>query len=300
MADKNHSHSARILYSQPGLQVSEYQCRGIDTSARHDELTSTFDIILPRSGLFVTQLGKIRFATNVNHITFLNPDQPYRVTHPVSGGDISTVISIEKDILRQLLFRSDADGSFASGKPRMPHNQIPASAKMALRHRVMIHMLNDRYAGSLDHEAMVLQLCADIFGQTDSIPRPTRNAACLATETYYRDRVEYVKVLIHERHRQKLCLTELSRLACMSPFHLSRIFAQHVGIPVHKYVKQIRLHGALEELSGGQTNLTALALDYGFSSHSHFAYAFQAEFGCSPSRVRAAISLPCKSKIARI
>jgi AraC-like DNA-binding protein len=36
----------------------------------------------------------------------------------------------------------------------------------------------------------------------------------------------------------------------------------------------------------GADDLTALALELGFSSHSHFTDAFRAEFGRAPSRIR--------------
>jgi AraC family transcriptional regulator len=58
-------------------------------------------------------------------------------------------------------------------------------------------------------------------------------------------------------------------------------------VPVHRYLTQLRLRASLDRLADGADDLTALALDLGFSSHSHFADAFRREFGKTPSEVRA-------------
>jgi AraC-like DNA-binding protein len=49
----------------------------------------------------------------------------------------------------------------------------------------------------------------------------------------------------------------------------------------HQYLKQLRLARALVELPHAG-DLTALSFDLGFSSHSHFSYAFRRAFGCHP------------------
>jgi AraC-like DNA-binding protein len=50
-------------------------------------------------------------------------------------------------------------------------------------------------------------------------------------------------------------------------------------------VTQLRLARALVELPYS-TDITSLALDLGFSSHSHFTLAFRSAFGCTPSEFR--------------
>jgi AraC-like DNA-binding protein len=79
----------------------------------------------------------------------------------------------------------------------------------------------------------------------------------------------------------------MARAVHASPFHLARIFQQRTGVPVHRYLTQLRLRAALERLADGADDLTALALELGFSSHSHFTDSFRREFGCAPSTVRA-------------
>jgi AraC family transcriptional regulator len=63
---------------------------------------------------------------------------------------------------------------------------------------------------------------------------------------------------------------------------------------MHRYLNRLRLLEALEPLAQGEADLSTLALDLGFSSHSHFTAAFRKEFAMSPREVRQTgkISLP--------
>jgi AraC-like DNA-binding protein len=64
------------------------------------------------------------------------------------------------------------------------------------------------------------------------------------------------------------------------------VFQERTGVPVHRYLTLLRLRASLERLAEGASDLTELALELGFSSHSHFTDAFRREFGFSPSDVR--------------
>ena len=75
----------------------------------------------------------------------------------------------------------------------------------------------------------------------------------------------------------------------VSPFHLSRVFRAETGVSVHQYLLRIRMKEALSRLQAGEPLLSRLALDLGFSSHSHFTETFRRHFGESPAQVRAAL-----------
>ena len=54
---------------------------------------------------------------------------------------------------------------------------------------------------------------------------------------------------------------------------------------VTDYRQSLRLRMALERLRGNE-DLTTIALDLGYSSHSHFTMAFRREYGLTPSAYR--------------
>ena len=90
------------------------------------------------------------------------------------------------------------------------------------------------------------------------------------------------------RLAQPISLDDVSRAVHASPFHFARIFQERTGVPVHRYLTRLRLRAALERVAAGESDLTRLALELGFSSHSHFTDAFRREFGRAPSTVRGA------------
>jgi AraC-like DNA-binding protein len=75
-----------------------------------------------------------------------------------------------------------------------------------------------------------------------------------------------------------------------SPFHLSHVFRSAMGVSVHRYLVRLRLAAALERLARGDSSISALALDLGFSTHSHFTAAFRRAFGATPREVRAILA----------
>jgi len=83
----------------------------------------------------------------------------------------------------------------------------------------------------------------------------------------------------------------VARAVDASPAYLTDVFRCCEGLPLYRYVLQARLARALVELPHAD-DLTALALDLGFSSHSHFTAAFRRAFAFTPSQFRAAAAIP--------
>jgi AraC-like DNA-binding protein len=81
-------------------------------------------------------------------------------------------------------------------------------------------------------------------------------------------------------------VTKLAEVASLSPFHLCHVFREMTGTSIYNYVLRERLALALDAVLDGGENLTAIALDAGFASHSHFTAHFRRFFGCSPTALR--------------
>ena len=97
-----------------------------------------------------------------------------------------------------------------------------------------------------------------------------------------------------ERARERLAcdpatqdsLHEIARAVGASPFHLARRFKRTNGIGLHAYRTRLRMALALARLGEGEDDLTGLALDLGYSSHSHFTATFRSHCGATPSHAR--------------
>ena len=88
---------------------------------------------------------------------------------------------------------------------------------------------------------------------------------------------------------EPLSLAAVAAALAVSPFHLARVFRAQTGFSLAGYVHGLRLRRAAERLAAEpDTDLSRLALDLGYCSHSHFTHRFRAAFGRPPSALRGA------------
>src|SRR5262249_48871565 len=92
--------------------------------------------------------------------------------------------------------------------------------------------------------------------------------------------------LLARQFREPLALADIASAVGSSPFHLCRLFRRETGLSIHRYLSRLRLRAALELLPEYNGELTRLAVDLGFSSHSHFSDVFHREFSLAPSELR--------------
>jgi AraC-like DNA-binding protein len=98
--------------------------------------------------------------------------------------------------------------------------------------------------------------------------------------------VRRVKEAISASPERKWTLGELSDLAGVSAYHLAHVFNREVGTSVYRYAVRQRLARALNAVLDSNLDLTSIALDTGFASHSHFTARFRAFFGLTPEALR--------------
>ncbi len=98
--------------------------------------------------------------------------------------------------------------------------------------------------------------------------------------------IRRAKEILHEGEVRTLRLDAVAREAGCSPVYLTQAFRRAEGVPLYRYHMRLRLTQVLLDLAEAD-DLTALALDHGFSSHSHLTSSFRAAFGTTPSQVRA-------------
>ena len=112
----------------------------------------------------------------------------------------------------------------------------------------------------------------------------TANAA---TKLDYRQRICRAMNFISAHLDREPALEEIAAAANFSPFHFHRIFKAATGETVFGFLRRLRLEWAANRLlSDPRADVTAVALDCGFSSSQNFAKAFRARFGTTPTAFR--------------
>jgi len=105
-----------------------------------------------------------------------------------------------------------------------------------------------------------------------------------------RDRLNRVQDYIEAHLDDRVSLTELAGVACLSPYHFSRSFKQATGVGPQRYVMQRRLERAKTLMRQSNQPLAFIAQEAGFVDQSHLTYIFRREIGVTPGRYRAAIA----------
>ncbi len=97
-----------------------------------------------------------------------------------------------------------------------------------------------------------------------------------------RERVERACHLIARDLENPPSLEMLGEAVSCSPFYLSRIFTEHTGVSIPKFLRMKRIEKAAELIRTGKVNVTEAAMAVGYASLSAFNKAFVEQIGCCP------------------
>lgn len=101
--------------------------------------------------------------------------------------------------------------------------------------------------------------------------------------------VEAVRSALAEYPEEPWHLSELGRLAGLSPNYLQELFLAQIGESPRGFQLRTRIDKAKLLLRTTAKSITEIAMETGFSSSQHFARCFRESCGCSASAFRALI-----------
>lgn len=245
-------------------------------------------VIMPIAGVFAKHDSPSqRFIANSNHALFFGRGKPYRISFPGDIGDESLVLRFSDEALTGLLAETAGVENLFSPCLRT-HCLLPPST--ILQRDLLWHYLAHGIVTPLAIEEICLSMVAASIRAACKDSRAVERARRAFTMSRRRQQVESVKELISLCPAREWTLDALARQANTSPYHLARVFREEVGVPVYQYLLRSRLGKALEGMRTADTRLTDIALEAGFSTHSHFSSNFQSLFGISPSQFRSRMS----------
>jgi AraC family transcriptional regulator len=260
------------------VAVKDVRCSGICRHRSAEECAAATHLVFPYRGVYMRHVGSDQSVADANHVLFFNAGEGYQVSHPVTGGDDSLVLAVSQPLLRELAptalaARGDAFKFRGQSLRIDPRTQ----ALVAL----LKHSLRNGSIEPLEAESLALTLVCRSLG-----PRTTRQTGA----THARQRlVDRAKVLLAGDLTRRWSLAEIAAEIGGSAVYLTQAFQQVEGVPLYRYHLRLRLARALDLVAECE-DMSALALDLGFSSHSHFAAAFKQTYGRSPTAFRQSAS----------
>jgi AraC family transcriptional regulator len=262
--------SYRTLYASPVVTVRDVVCSAGCGNGRHEEHCQAATLAFVRSGAFVRRDRMGRHVADATRVVFFDPAEPYMVDHPLPGGDRCTSLIFDQATLREAVRhrRGEPERLFARAS-------LAGTAGMHVAHRRLLEAAHSADAVEVEETALrLLQICTRDDDEESLRGAAARRAAALAADA---------QVLIAELFTERVSLEMLAEKLDVSTFRLCRAFRLATGGSLHQHLTRLRLAAALDKLPQYRDQLTALAFDLGFSSHSHFSYAFRTYFGRAPS-----------------
>jgi AraC-like DNA-binding protein len=264
------------LLDSSTLSVRDVYCRGTCRDRSAEEHSRVTSLVFTYRGTYVRHVGHDQSVAEANQVLFFNTSEDYHVSHPVSGGDASLSLVVNPALLVEiapssLLHRQSAPAF------RTPRLRIDARTQALVA--MLRYSLREGIAEPLEAESLAITLLQRALG-----PRTTRRAS----GTYGNQRmVDRIKLLLASDLTRRWTLSDIAAEVHGSPIYLTQIFQQVEGMPLYRYQLRLRLARSLDLLDRVE-DLTSLALEVGFSSHSHFTAAFRRTFGRSPSAFKRA------------
>lgn len=153
---------------------------------------------------------------------------------------------------------------------------------------------NDRLFYYIYRAAMEIDKsdCPDIYGLEQLfkflsvIVAPT-DISYKKSATY----IQYVKEAqnyIEQNYSKPILIAELAKSFNLSRSHFYRIFKEHTGISVEKYLADTRLEHAKQLLSETETPISAISEQVGYRNYSAFHAMFKKALTVSPAQYREA------------
>jgi len=265
---------AHLLLRSRTVTIRDVCCQGRCKQPSAEEYATATELVFPYRGVYIRHLGNSQAVAEANQVLFFNAAESYRVSHPVSGGDASLSLAIGESLLDELvpklLLRGGATPAFRDQRLRIDSR---TQALVAL----LRHSLRQNIAEDLEAESLALTVVQRAIGQ-----RTTHSAAASLGRQRLADRA---KLILASDPARRWTLAEIGAEARCSPVYLTQVFQQVEGLPLYRYQLRLRLARSLDLLAQ-YDDLTALSLDLGFSSHSHFSAAFRSAYGRSPSEFK--------------
>jgi AraC-like DNA-binding protein len=256
-ANLEHRNQRRTLIDSKLLVAEELIARP-ELAPRGD--ISDRKLVITFAGAFEFQVGRTTTWVDPSRALFASAGESYADRHVIPGtGHSSVILTPDDDALDELW--GNAEVEFA--------RRVRACS---LRMQMLAQLLRREQEPLAAQELGIAILEESV---ADRRRLGTVDQRC----------VRRAKAALHDCPDGRMSLSQIAEDLGVTPIHLTQSFKRAEGMPLYRYQTLLRLGRALERLPERE-DITGLAFELGFSSHSHFTAAFRAELGTTPSRYR--------------
>ncbi|HBV97212.1 MAG: AraC family transcriptional regulator [Peptococcaceae bacterium BICA1-7] len=214
-----------------------------------------------------------RLVAHAGCINLANPGEAHTGSAASPEGWVYRMFYMDPALLRQA-------ASEAAGRPwEQPYFRPGVIRDDHLAWLIRsLHMAMESTGGSfLEQETLFLWTLTQLLlrhGEECKVPGPPGREHLA---------VKRAREYIESNYSGEVSLKDLCGAACLSPFHLTRVFSRDLGIPPHVYLTQVRVDRARDLLARGLPP-AEVACAAGFSDQSHLTRHFKRITGITPGQ----------------
>lgn len=271
-------YGSRVLASSAEFHVGELVWDPVHHVEGGETGTPEAGVIFVLEGVVQRTARSATARLDANRASLVNRDDVHRHRHP-RGRVRALAVGLRPDLAEELYALSGRDPRF---DPANPFRDL--SFPLDSRIHALAVAATEHAAGATPDPLLLeeawYRMVASLAPSLGPAPAARRVAGRSAA------RFHSAWAFLHESIDREVRLRDVARVAGCSVWHLTDVFREHSGMPVYRYLRRLRLRAALLRMRDDAENLADVALETGFSTHSHFTSAFRAEFGITPGRWR--------------
>jgi AraC-like DNA-binding protein len=257
-----------VLFESAELSVLDSRCRRPRSGPGPERGGEPTHLALFWRGGFRYHLGRRSYLGDPCTALLHRAGAEYRIGHPGEDGDDATLVVLGPGLHEEL---------FGPGEALSP--ELPLAPEAQLLHVRLRAALGLERAEPLACQERALELLHAVAGERARTLRRVRGPA-------QRRVVSRARELLGSHLERNLGLDAVATEAGCSAFHLMRLFRAETGRTLRAYRRELRVLAALPRLARGERDLAGLAVELGFSHHSHLTESFRRVLGISPRALR--------------
>ncbi len=289
----------RVIYRSKLTHIGQFRCPvGHPAFRCPSAVDGGHLMVFPRTSVIISQANRGSLIADPNTVVLYNNHQEYTRQANSPDGDRCEWFAFDNqpliDAIRELepSVQERPDRPFAH-----THSGVRPSTYLTQRRLIDYITRNEHPDPLLVDECAMRVLREVVLAHTARGARQRAMRAGNRAKARRAQLAEAARKVIAREYRRNQSLSALARTLECSEYHLCRAFSTHAGISLHQYRDQLRLRSSLQWLADTREPLTSIALELGYSSHSHFSASFKRAFNITPSGYRRTVCTALNSRL---
>jgi AraC-like DNA-binding protein len=219
----------RTLVSGKLALAEDLSASGTPTRVSAEDYSPRFQVCFPYHGAFVWHVGRDHVVSDANQVLFVRGGETFRVSQPVRAGFAELIVTPEDGVLAELLGTSERG---LAAHPLFVRRRRPADLLLQRVRAELLHTVRHATCDPITAEEGTLALLGAALVAPGSCREPRPGTARL---------IARAKEYLHGVYAGRVQLTDVARYAGASPAYLTTAFRRAEGVPLHRYLTQLRL-----------------------------------------------------------